>query len=411
MVSVFQIADNAVSYIVYASLLERNKAKLSARSYAYRSDITVHDAVQYMLAELDGVGRLYIAEFDFRSFFDSIDHDHVRRVLRDGRFLITPEEACAIEAFMTVPASDAASYTATGGPSRTRGVPLGTSISLFLADVAAWPLDRRLERLGVGYVRYADDTFMWSRDYSRLTAAVDALNEEVQAIGSELNYEKSPGIRLFADARARAELPAAEAFTFIGHTFKRTEASSYNVSLSLGERKLKALKARVEHLIYYNLLHEPLHGTQDPSRLGSVDRDYVTLIWQLRRLLYGRLSERQLRRALNGGIHAVRLSGILAHYPLIDDVDQLIDFDKWVAERIWLSMRKRSKILSSIAGSLPPPHGVSVQRLVSYQYTSRSTGGVLDIRVPSARRMADLVRQAATIHGPNTVGRIDPAGY
>jgi len=44
----------------------------------------------------------------------------------------------------------------TGSPRRERGIPQGTSISLFLANVAPWDLDRSLERLGVSFVRYAD---------------------------------------------------------------------------------------------------------------------------------------------------------------------------------------------------------------------------------------------------------------
>ncbi len=34
---------------------------------------------------------------------------------------------------------------------RLKGFPLGTSVSLFVANLAAYPLDHMLERLGVGF--------------------------------------------------------------------------------------------------------------------------------------------------------------------------------------------------------------------------------------------------------------------
>lgn len=410
-VSVFQVADNAVSRMLYLSLMKRNRAKLSARSYAYRGDLTIHDAIQYIFAELDGEPRLFIAEFDFSRFFENISHDHVYRVLTDEKFLLTPEESDAIGAFMRVRSCQAAAYTALGGDPKTIGLPLGTSLSLFLANVAAWPLDRRLERLGVGYVRYADDTLLWSKDYDRLTAAVDALGEEVNHIGSTLNFEKSPGIRILTDRRAKTEMKATPTFTFVGHKFARLPGRDNRLAAGLSERKTSMVMGRVQELIYYNLLHEPLRGTQELARLSSVDKDYVALVWQLRRYIYGGLSERQLRRSLNGDIHATRFSGLLAYYPLIDDEERLVTLDAWMATQTWLALRKRAKILSGWGITLPAPHGVPRAELVRYRYTSRTTGGVLDMRLPSSRRMSELVRRAAMIHGPNTIGRYDPTAY
>lgn len=412
-VSVFQTADKAVSRLIYTRLMARNRAKLSARSYAYRGDLTIHDAVQYMHAELDGEARIFIAEFDFTRFFESISHDHIRRVLRDGRFLVTPQESSVINAFMAVRSVEPTQYLPLGGTPRDTGVPLGTAISLFLANVAAWPLDRRLERLGVGYVRYADDTFMWSKNYAALTAALDALNEEVQRIGSSLNFAKSPGIRIMADelAQSSVEMTSTSSFTFVGHKFVRKPMPTSRITIGLSDRKRRAIQNRVDQFIYHNLLHEVLRGHQDLSRLGSVDRDYVVLIWQLRRFIYGRLSERQLRKMLYGGIHAIRLTGLLSYYPLIDDKDWLIELDSWIATRVWLSMRKRGTLLASIGATLPPPHYLPRDDLITYQYKSRSTGEVLDLRIPSSRRMAQLIMRATVIHGPNTIGRTDPTGY
>ena len=163
-VSVFQIADNAVSRQTFLSLLSKNRAKLSSRSYAYRRDVTAHDAIQYLEGELMPDDRVFVAEYDFSAFFDNIEHDHIWRTLHDEKFLITGRERTILESFIRAPLPRASGYSEMGGSARERGVPQGTSISLLLANLAAAPLDRELERLGVGFVRYADDTLIWSRN-------------------------------------------------------------------------------------------------------------------------------------------------------------------------------------------------------------------------------------------------------
>ena len=45
-VNIFQIPDEAVSYLVYSKLLQKNKHRLSSFSYAYRNDRNVHFAIQ-----------------------------------------------------------------------------------------------------------------------------------------------------------------------------------------------------------------------------------------------------------------------------------------------------------------------------------------------------------------------------
>jgi RNA-directed DNA polymerase len=64
-VCVFQVADSAVSRIVYDQLMQKNRVRMSSRAYAYRDDITAQDAIQYIAAELRGQSRVLVAEYDF----------------------------------------------------------------------------------------------------------------------------------------------------------------------------------------------------------------------------------------------------------------------------------------------------------------------------------------------------------
>ena len=103
----------------------------------------------------------FLIRADFSKFFDSIAHEHIRRVLADQRFFVTEREHRVIDAFLKAPSLEVHEYSTESTREREKGIPQGTSISLFLANVAAYPLDRKLEALGVGFARYADDTLIW----------------------------------------------------------------------------------------------------------------------------------------------------------------------------------------------------------------------------------------------------------
>jgi RNA-directed DNA polymerase len=399
-VSVFQVADNALSRLTFQSLLAKNRAKLSSRSYAYRSDVTAHDALQYLQSELSSGDRMFIAEYDFSKYFDGIGHDYIRRVLSDERYLLTKAEMRIVEAFMCAPLpAPTGAYGERGGQARNRGLPQGTSISLFLANLAATPLDRALERLGVGFVRYADDTMIWSRDYGALCRGVDELHKAASAIGSEVNLEKSPGVRLLVAAGAAAEIKSTTYTEFIGY---RISAAN----LEMKAQTMQKAKARIRELLYFNLLDSALKGVVNPQRIaGGVDRDYVVFIWQLRRFLYGDLSERDLRRFQSRGVPMRRFKGLMSFYPLIDDTQDLLELDRWLARETWLTLRKRSALLrSSGMETLPPPHDLRLQELIRYQGLSGTTGERVDLQLPSFRRIANVIRRAAREHGPNRVG-------
>jgi RNA-directed DNA polymerase len=137
-VSLFQVADSALSKLTFQRLMAKNARHFSASAYAYRGDLSIHDAILHIGSELRQRNRLYLAEFDFAKFFDSISHEHILRMLDDRRFYVTRRERFIIEKFLTAPVYGANEYI---GPhqdiKRLSGIPQGTSISLFWRT---WPL-------------------------------------------------------------------------------------------------------------------------------------------------------------------------------------------------------------------------------------------------------------------------------
>jgi RNA-directed DNA polymerase len=166
------------------------------------------------------------------------------------------------------------------------------------------------------------------------------------------------------------------------------------------------IKSHIQNLLFSNLVREPLYGTQAPQRIhGGLDRDYITFVWQLRRYLYGPLSEQQVRRFQNGQIPPMSFEGLMSFFPLVDDDEILLDLDQWISAQTWLAVRKRSLLLrSGLAGRAPKMWDFSRERLIGYRDVSTSTGSAIDLRLPSVRRIASVVRKAIQIYGSGVVG-------
>jgi RNA-directed DNA polymerase len=408
-VSMFPMVDEVVSNRLYSSLMDKNRPRLSSRSYAYRRDLTPHDAILHMRAEFQLSQRLFLAEYDFSKFFDKISHHHVWSSLDSLGIVRTSMEDRLIQAFLGAPEPylDAAGK-ASASTGREVGLPQGTSISLFLANVAAAPLDRALERLGVGFVRYADDTVIWSPSYNAICEAAEVLHELSEAIGSPINAKKSPGIRILRSENAPpAEIESTTNVEYLGH----------NIGLKhirMRPSAVDRIKSRVDELLYTNLLLEPIKGTQELSRLSATDRDYVVFIWQLRRYLYGPLSEAEVRRFQAGSIPPMSFKGVMSFFPLVDDDNALIELDRWITTRTWLALRKRQRILApALAGiPLPVPWAAARIDLHGLHATSGTTGASIDLRLPSVRRISGLIQNAIRIHGVGIVtGRTSPYNY
>lgn len=396
-ISVFQVADNAISRLTFERLLEKNSRHFSAHAYAYRNDLSVHDAVLHIASAFQSKSRVFIAEFDYKKFFDSISHEHINRILHDRRFFITRREHQVVDAFLCTPTLSVESYSPQTVEKRDRGIPQGTSISLFLANVAAYPLDRRLESLGVGFARYADDTLIWSDSYSDICRAVNALEEVGSDMGVELNFIKSDGISILCPENAPAEFRPKRSVGFLGYQIS-TE------TISIRDKNLDRIKKRLAYLIHSNLLQALKKDWIVPARVqGGIDLDYVVMLYQIRRYLYGELSESQLRKYLARQTPLVRYHGLMSFYPIVDDEPLLRALDGWLVNSVYRALKLRARLFGD-AGvpSVPTPHGLSRSQILQLRY-KQSAGHMRDLRFPSFARMARLIRRAARTYGASAI--------
>lgn len=407
-VSLFQVADSALSRLTFERLMTKNARHFSASAYAYRGDLSIHDAILHIGSELRQRNRLFLAEFDFAKFFDSISHKHILSMLDDRRFFVTLRERFIIEQFLATPVLQGCEYI---GPhqltQRVLGIPQGTSISLFLANLAAYPLDRRLERLGVGFARYADDTLIWSDSYAEIGRAANALEEAAVEMGVSLNFLKSKGITLLSPADLRSELSAQSSVNFLGYKISQEY-------LSIRPESVRRIKSHISFLIYKNLLQEPKRGNFVSDRIlgaGQIDLDYPVLIYQLRRYLYGGLSEAMLRRFLFRQTPNLRFKGLMSFYPIVDDEPLLRELDGWMLASVARAIKLRGNLWNSyFPGPLPTPHGRTPSQILQLRHNPLS-GPLIDLRFPSFLRISKLLRRAASTYGTSAVANSKSARY
>ncbi|MBI2273165.1 MAG: group II intron reverse transcriptase domain-containing protein [Bacteroidetes bacterium] len=366
-ISIFQLPDSAVSDKFYHDLLKKNRHRFSSFSYAYRNDRNVHFAIQDIANELRQSPRIFIAEFDFSKFFDSINHSYIREQLRENCFLISKTEAYIIEKFME---------TQPGGV----GIALGTSISLFLANVACWQLDRKLENEGLRFARYADDTIIWTRDYGKICKAFEIIAEFSKATGIKINYDKSDGISLLQQPGMRSEFSQNKAsIDFLGYQISTTK-------ISIKENSVKKIKKQIAYLLYKDLLlpikTRPVLASRFPT--ATRDKDFLSVVSEIRRYLYGNLTEKTLTKFLNGTYAFMNFKGIMSFYPLVNDEEQMKNLDKWMVSTILNTLKRRSVLLNDLG--YPTSFFPFEQTPTSLIYTAKITANG-HMQIPSFLRI------------------------
>lgn len=375
--NIFQIPDAAISLFVYKSLLAKNVNRLSAYAYAYREDRNAHDAILKISADWSARERIYVAEFDFSKFFDSIDHRYLWDVLKTRGFLYTELEEYILTKFLASKSAKVSSYTPQGGEERERGIPQGTSISLFMANVACWELDQDLERIGVQFARYADDTLIWSNSYDQVVRAYDAISHFSKLMRVPINLDKSEGITLVVE-ESRGELKTKPQVKFLG----------YDISLkkvSISKNSVNHIKKRISYIVYENLLQPLKQGVFNTKRLDLLDWDYVVALAQIRRYLYGGLNDTKLLRYKIGLISKLHFRGVMSYYPLVNDEQQLKNLDGWLIHTLKQSLHVRQKMWYDQSSlPLPGPNTKWIEQIADIKtWLHPVSQKQYDLRIPS----------------------------
>ncbi len=374
---IFQIPDEAVSNYFYKRLLSKNKHRFSSFSYAYRNDRNVHYAINDIGLDIKMSLRTFVAEFDFKNFFGTIRHDYLFEQFNQNGFLISEFEKKVVGTFLK---------NMDGG----KGIPQGTSLSLFLANIACWSLDKKLEKEGLRFARYADDTIIWADDYSKISKTYDMLHSFSLETGVEINALKSHGISILVKKGIPSEFASSKShIEFLGYKLS-------NENISIKESSIRKIKKQISYILYRNLI-QPINGSTLRSVTipsNNMDSDFVTAIMQIRRYLYGNLSERMLKNYLNGSYKRLKFKGLMSFYPLIDDEEQLKHLDKWLISTILNTLKKRKKLLCKKAPFNPNqfPFNVNSEEMIRECKVIKVNGKSGLAEIPSFLRIYQAIK-------------------
>lgn len=385
-IDIFSVPDAAVARIFLDSLRLRNSKIFSDRSYAYQLDKTPLDAVMKLQSSLRRE-TLFISQYDFASYFDSLNHSYLDGLIDNSSFLITPIERSLLKATIRH------QYTIASGATdrRVRGTPQGNSLSLFLANLAAHPLDEDLDLLNGTFTRFADDSVVINTSYEDALRTAAVFHRFATTSGSSINAVKSTGIRLFSES-AR-EISTISEFDFLGYKFRRN-------GLHVGDKAISAIKQRCSKIIYNHLLlHLRRTGKIAKSRIGPRFRDWdlVTCINELRSYIYGGFSQDSLDNILSGAAPSKNVSGAVSYFALVADSAVFRELDGWLANILSRAYGARIAIAKARARISISP--IRRDRLVDGKWY-RFTPLPLETRLPSFFLAWRAARMSWSQRGP-----------
>lgn len=143
------VVDRMLQQAVLRVVMPRYEYEFSSYSYGFRPRRNCHQAVSKSLDYINS-GYQHIVEIDLKGFFDMVDHVLLLQILY--RKIKCKATMRIIRRWLRVP------IERNGRLEKRRiGVPQGSPISPLLSNIILHELDSEMERLGLRFVRYADD--------------------------------------------------------------------------------------------------------------------------------------------------------------------------------------------------------------------------------------------------------------
>jgi RNA-directed DNA polymerase len=185
------VLDRFIQQAVMQVLQRRWDPTFSDHSYGFRPGRSAHQAVaqaQQYIAE----GYGWCIDFDLEKFFDRVNHDKLiakiaervsdKRLLKLVRALL---RAGVMEDGLVSPVDE--------------GTPQGGPLSPLLSNIVLDELDRELERRGLHFARYADDSNIYVRSRRAGERVMESLTRFITAkLKLQVNQQKSAVARPWA---------------------------------------------------------------------------------------------------------------------------------------------------------------------------------------------------------------------
>ena len=158
--------------------------QFSEHSYGFRPNKSCEMAVREMLVFLNE-GYEWIVDIDLEKFFDNVPQDKlmslVHKIINDG------DTESLIRKYLKAGVMIQGRYERSD-----RGTPQGGNLSPLLSNVMLNELDKELERRGLRFVRYADDSVIAVRSEASAKRVMYSITDWIERkLGLKVNAEKT----------------------------------------------------------------------------------------------------------------------------------------------------------------------------------------------------------------------------
>ena len=250
------------------------KAHLSLRCTHVKGHGGVKASVRF--AQVMAKHYAYVARFDIRSYYESINHTVLLQQLQEAG--ITTEDSALVKAYLTLPDM---SHTGCG-------MVAGGSISPLLGAVYLTPLDRAMERLqalhNIRYQRFMDDYLIFAPTRHKLKTALRAMYRVLEQLKLTVHPNKRYigkthkgfdflGYRIHPDRLLRPALQSLNRLFERARRLHEQGADEYR------------LRQYVQH--WFTWLHSGLRGRV--SKKGCFNRIWIVVLKHLNITSYSTL--------------------------------------------------------------------------------------------------------------------------
>ncbi len=248
------VVDRMLQQAVSRVIMARYEYNFSKNSYGFRPNRNAHQAIRESVKYVNS-GYQHIVEIDLKGFFDNVDHVLLLQILY--RKIKCQATMCLIRRWLRVPLQRNGKLE-----KRRMGVPQGSPISPLLSNILLNELDIEMTRLGLRFVRYADDFSIYCKTKSEARNAGNRVYLYLRdKLKLPINREKS-GIRRPSN------------FQILGYgftpIFKKGVKGQYQLIVT--DKRWKSLKSKLKEITRKTL---PMSFDERIGKLKEVQRGWI----------------------------------------------------------------------------------------------------------------------------------------
>jgi group II intron reverse transcriptase/maturase len=248
------VTDRLLQQAVLQIITARFEFEFSDNSFGFRPGRNLHQAVMKAQGYIND-GFQHIVDIDLKTFFDEVDHCYLLQLLY--RKVKCRETLRLIRKWLRSPIQVNGKLV-----KRRKGVPQGSPLSPLLSNIMLHELDRKLERQGLRFVRYADDFSIYTKTKATARKIGNATYKFLKSkLKLSINREKS-GIR-------RPVHFTCLGFGFVP-TYKKGEKGKYQLVVS--EKSWKKVKQKLKTITRKTT---PMSFDERIQKLNQVVRGWV----------------------------------------------------------------------------------------------------------------------------------------